>query len=79
MKLFRRPLTLLFVLCMIAVCISVVGAMLCHKENDKCLEKFDAPIAVVCCLGCLVVSFALFFVEMSGHSTGIQQYTPGMQ
>lgn len=74
MKLFRRPLTLLFVLCMIAVCVSVLGAIVCHDKRDSCLEKFDAPIAALCCVGCLVVCFALFFVEMSGHNTGVQQY-----
>lgn len=71
MKLFRRPLTLLFVLCMIAVCVSVVGAIVCHDEPESCLQKFDAPIYVLCCAGCLVVCFALFFVEMSGHNTGM--------
>lgn len=69
-RLFRKPITLIFVLCMISVCISVIGAVACHNSGDKCAEKFDLPLYALSCVGCMVASFALFYVEMHGHNTG---------
>ena len=69
---FNKPLTLLFFLCMCGICLSVIGAVICHDQKDSCSEGFSAPIAALCCVGCMVALFSVFYVESMGHNTGFR-------
>lgn len=64
----RRPLSLVVVLSLCAVLVSSVGALVCHN-NEDCQAKFNLPIAGLSCVACIVVLFALFYVE--GGSMGM--------
>lgn len=63
----RRPLSLVVVLGLLAICISSVGALVCHND-DACQSRFNAPIVGLICVACVVSMFTLFYVE--GGSMG---------
>ena len=66
-----RPLTCLLVLCVCGISLSVMAALVCQNKQE-CKDSFSAPISGLCCVGCLVMLFALFYVEMGmGHHTGV--------
>lgn len=65
----RRPLSLVVILCLCAVCVSVVGALVC-QNNEKCQSGFDLPIAGLSSAVCVVCVFALFYVEGSSMGMG---------
>lgn len=67
-----RPLTILFLLCMCGVCLSVITAIMCHDKKESCSDNFGAPIAALCCMGCCIAIFSVFYVESMGHNTGFR-------
>lgn len=68
--LMKRPLTIVLVLCVCAVCISVSAALVCQNK-DKCSDAFDVPIAALASVICVIMLFTLFYVESMGHNTGM--------
>lgn len=66
----KRPLTLVLILCVCAVCVSVAGALVC-QEKAKCSDAFDLPIAALVSGMCVIMLFTLFYVESMGHNTGM--------
>ena len=66
----RRPLTIVLLLCVCLVCLSSVGAVVC-QDNEACEEKLSWPILAVVSLICVVMCFAVFYVESMGHNTGV--------
>ena len=72
----RKPLTIFLLVCISAVCLSVIAAVLCHNKDDdkenKCGEYFGLPILALCCIMCCIAIFAVFYVESMGHSTGMR-------
>lgn len=78
MRLVRKPLTLLFVLCLASVCVGVIGAIVCSQQksttgSEKCTDLFEAPIASLSCVACCAVLFALAALQFSGQDTGMMQ------
>lgn len=67
-----KPLTILFLLCMSAICVSVISAVVCHDSKDNCEDLFGAPILALCCVMCVVALFSVFYVESMGHDTGLR-------
>jgi hypothetical protein len=80
MRLVQKPVTLLFALCAVAVCISLTAAVVCQGKRERCMQTFDRPLLAVLCLGCLVISFGLVFAEMSagrgGGGGGMRRVSP---
>ena len=71
MAITRRPATILAALCVIALSVSAVGAAVCHNKQEECMDKFSWPLVSLCCTGCLVVLFSVFFVEFGGGRGGV--------
>lgn len=64
-----HPLALVILLCMSYISVGVIAALVC-QENEECSVGFSLPLSALSSVICVVILFALFYVEMGGHRGG---------
>jgi hypothetical protein len=58
-----KPLTVIFALFLVMVCIALIAAIVCHG-NQRCKESFDAPKQLLLAGCSCVVLVALVMLEI---------------
>ena len=63
-----KPLTIIFALFLVLVCISLIAALVC-RGNQRCNESFDAPKQLLLAgCGCVIlVALVVLEVQSSGN------------